>query len=142
MSVPLNLTFAGSGGIMLPHIRALKSANFTISINDDTDDHLGGICGELESIAGENVLESLSITVDIHGSNDRSEAEWGILDMTLTSAGWPALKVVFLKICLLPDRLDNRLLEFEQIKDSEEQFPRLSASKSLDFRFELGRVPI
>jgi hypothetical protein len=144
ISVPLNLTFAGSGGVISPHLRALKTANFTISIDDDTDDHLGGLCGELERIAGECVLETLCITVEIHGSNDRSEAEWGILDMTLTSSGWPVLKAVFLKICLLSDQPEDyrSLLEFEQFKDLEPQFPRLLASKKLDFRLELGRVPI
>ena len=93
---------------------------------------------------GECVLESLGITVDIHGSNDRNGAEWGILDMTLTSSGWPVLKAVFLKIRLLPDQPEDNhcLLEFEQFKDLEPEFPRLLASKNLDFRFELGRVPI
>jgi len=64
--------------------------------------------------------------------------------MTLTNSGWPVLKAVRLKICLLPDQPgDNHsLLEFEQFKDLEPQFPRLLASKNLDFKLELGRVRI
>ena len=87
------------------HIRALKIASFSFYIDDDNDDPLGGIC-ELENVAGENVPESLSIiNVDIRGTNDGRGAEWGMLNTVFTSSGWPALKAVVLKICLLPHQL-------------------------------------
>jgi hypothetical protein len=134
--VPSSLTFVGFGDMIAPHIRALKIAILSISVSKSRHDPLGGLPGELAKMAGENVLECLRINVDVRGRNATSETEWGMLDTLLTSSGWPALKAVFLKLRLFNhDRYqDGFLIEsFRQLKTA--QFPRLSASKSVDFKF-------
>lgn len=120
--------------MIAPHIQALKIARLSIYVRDNDDDPLGGLPSELAKIAGENVLERLEILVEIRGGNDMNGSKWGILDTVLTSSGWPALKAVFLKIRLF-NGSDGLVQSFKQLK--EVQFPRLSASKSVDFNFRL-----
>ena len=50
-------------------------------------------------MAGENVLERLTINLDIWESKleDDSGDEWEMLGTVLTSSGWPGLKAIFLK---------------------------------------------
>jgi len=136
ISVHSNLTFVGLGDMITPHIRALKIVDLSTSVNNNRIDPLGGLPGELAKMAGENVLERLSITVDFRERNDKSGAEWGMLDTVLTSSGWPALKAVFLTIRLYKRNGSDALIgPFRKLKKA--QFPRLSASKSVDFRFRL-----
>jgi hypothetical protein len=136
ISVPSSLTFVGFGDMIAPHIRALKIISLSISVFNNRVDPLGGLPGELATMAGENVLERLKIIVNFRGRNDKSEAEWGMLDAVLTSSGWPALKAVFLTIRLFKRNGSDVLVgSFRQLKKT--QFPRLSASKSVDFRFRL-----
>ena len=123
--------------MIAPHIRALKIARLAISVDEDHDDPLGGIPSELAKLAGDNVIKYLIIDVDIWASINGSGNEWGMLDAVLTGSGWPALKAVFLKIRVCPAVFedDNLPESFSQLKET--QFPRLSASKSVDFAFLL-----
>lgn len=136
ISVPSNLTFVGFGDMIAPHIRALKIATLSMSVDDDHDDPLGGLPGELTKIAGENVIERLTINVDIWQSKNCGGDERGMLDPVLTSSGWPALKAVSLKISLYnydESENDGLVEAFRQLKKT--RFPRLSASKNVDFKF-------
>jgi len=72
ISVRSNLTFVGLGDMITPHIRALKIVDLFTSVNNNRIDPLGGLPGELAKMAGENVLERLSVTVDFRGRNDKS----------------------------------------------------------------------
>ena len=140
ISVPSNLNFVGFADMIAPHIRALKIARLSFSVDVDHDGPLGGIPSELAKLAGDNVFECLRINVDIWESMDSSGDEWGMLDTVLTSSGWPALKTVVVKISLCtPEFENNNLLKsFRRLKKT--QFPRLSASKSVDFKFLLRRI--
>jgi len=122
--------------MIAPHIRALEIAYLSFSVHKDHDGSLGGIPSELAKLAGDNVLECLKINVDIWARIDSSGDEWGMLDALLTGSGWPALKSVVLKIhlCIREFRNDNLIESFRQLKT---RFPRLSASKSVDFKFLL-----
>ncbi|KIM40670.1 hypothetical protein M413DRAFT_166108 [Hebeloma cylindrosporum] len=135
LNVHRNLALSGFGSMLSPHIRTLKIARFSITIRGRADCPLGGICGVLERIAGENVLQSLSIAVHIWGANNMNGVDWGTLDAVLTSSGWPALKRVFLTVFLLSGARRSSPRSNEWVK--KEQFPRLMARRNVDFRFEV-----
>ena len=136
ISVSSDLTFVGFGDMIAPHIRALKIVDLSTSVYNHHVDPLGGLPGELAKMAGENALERLTIIVDFRGRSGKSGAEWGMLDTVLTSSGWPALKAVFLTIRFFKRSGSDALVgSFRKLKKA--QFPRLSASKSVNFKFRL-----
>jgi len=94
----------------------------------------------LTKIAGKNILEILSINVYFWSELDWDEIDigtmddWDMLDEVLTSSGWPTLKMVALEI-VTENGSNEWPGQLEQLK--KEKFPRLSESKSLDFRFRI-----
>jgi len=122
--------------MVAPHKKALKNASLTFTPDGSCKVTLGGICRELTKISGENVLEFLSIHVEISDESDIEIGDgWRMLDKVLTSSGWPALKIFLLEIDLLLYNIsDDRVRTLK--KRTKSQFPRLSRSKSLDFRLQ------
>ena len=114
-------------------------------IGDDDGDGLsyallGGLYHELEKMAGQNVVETIKLTIWVSPGNDCTR--WGELDDILMGSpeGWPALKKVSLTVNVegtytgtymdSPDKVVEELQEISMIK--------LMESKRVQFDFQVS----
>ena len=70
--------------------RTLKFLALTITVVGDNHDPLCGLCPELRSIAGNNVLEVLELAVAIrfyYFSYQTESEDWSAFDSVLTESG-------------------------------------------------------
>ena len=101
---------------------------------DGIDVHpLASIPSELDHMRNKNIIENITIRIlFLETRHCRGDGDWGRLDEVLTSSGWSALRQVTLTIEL------SRVDDLEKIPKT--QFPRLSTSKSVSFKFKVTTV--
>ena len=77
------------------------------------DVKLGGLCEELEALAGHNMLEALSFEIRVNG--DKTEDLLGSImqrvEKVLVKPGWSALKQVSFKVSIKPGENSAKLCE-------------------------------
>jgi len=88
--------------ILSPSARTLKALDFTVSIYNCSPLPLAGLCEGLETIAGHNMLESLSfdVLVDEHETEDSVGSEVQRVEKVLVKPGWSALRQVSFKVTI------------------------------------------
>ena len=88
--------------ILSPSARTLKALDFTVSIYNCLPLPLAGLSEGLETIAGHNMLESLSfdILVDGHEREDVIGSDVQGVEKVLVKPGWSALRKVSFKITI------------------------------------------
>ena len=128
--------------MVIQSIRTLKVLKSSAWIDDSSEDPLSGLCDELEKISatGRSIIETLSINVAVQTDADCKRGdEWGLLDKVLTKKNaWPGLKEVSLKIEVYEySRLEEDDLADALNKLPDTQFKKLSASETINFKFEV-----
>ena len=88
--------------ILSPSARTLKALDFSVSIYNCLPLPLAGLSEGLETIAGHNMLESLSfdILVDEHEREDILGSDVQGVEKVLVKSGWSALRKVSFKITI------------------------------------------
>lgn len=121
-------------------LKTLKTMNIMTMVEDQQTDPYLFFVDELEQIGGQNVLETLSIEVDVE-TNARPTTElskWAQLNRILSAAdAFPYLRSVSLKItiwCYSPHPDELQAL-FEDI--GKEGFGWLRDNEKLEFIFEV-----
>ena len=102
-------------------------------------DPLFGIPSELERMRNKNFIQTIDIQVVIPPDGDcRRGDDWRRLDEVLTGPGWVWLEEVRLIIAINTYGRTNgdNELEVALKKLPETQFPRLSSSKTIIFKFD------
>ena len=140
-------TFEGLHNILSASAGTLKVLDMTVYLSVDYDGAirqvnlpLRGLCKELEAMAGHNMLESLSLevnvnryeTADVIGSMIQS------VEMVLVKPGWTALRQVSFKVPVACCRLDNtceRLAEELQSLLPDKYLNRLSKLDLISLNF-------
>ena len=116
LSVRPGASLVGLHDMLSPIAHTLKFLDFRVSLSDSiTPSPLAGLCEELEAMAGYNILEALSVEVDVDGNE--SEVFIGSIvqnvEKVLVRPGWPTLRRVSLKVsiaCCLVSREDSAKL--------------------------------
>ena len=96
------LTLEGLHDILSPVSRTLKTLELSMTLYHDDDPPLGGLCDELEAMAGHNVLEVLAFQLNIvnHETADFIGSRIEMVDKVLVKPGWSALKQVSVDISI------------------------------------------
>jgi len=128
--------------MVIQSIRTLKALKLSAWIDDSSEDPLSGLSDELEKISatGRSIIGTLSINVAVQTDADCKRGdEWGLLDEVLTKKNaWPGLKEVSLKIEVYEySRLEEDDLADALNKLPDTQFKKLSASETINFKFEV-----
>jgi hypothetical protein len=103
LSIDRGYYLEGLRDILSPSARTLKFLDFTIPLYDETISlPLAGLCEELDTMAGHNILEALSFEVNVDGYETEIFVGSYIqsLEKVLIKSGWPALKQVSFKISI------------------------------------------
>ncbi|KDR76487.1 hypothetical protein GALMADRAFT_267571 [Galerina marginata CBS 339.88] len=132
VSQPMTLT--GLSRLLEPCMQTLRRLHVGINSDGFRDDLLFDLPSELDGMKHRNVIES--ITVHFTGAENCREGDWGWLDQELTSPGWSSLKQVYLSVDFEDYRQNFTELERTLLKLREEEFPRLTLSKDIQFDFE------
>jgi hypothetical protein len=115
-----------------------------LQVSDITINPLFNIPSEFEDMRTKNIIESITIKVIVTISADCGQGDnWDRLNEVLMRSGWFALKHVSLtiKIYCNPRTTSNKLkLEVALCKLPQMQFPLLSTSKSVSFKFNVQCV--
>ena len=127
--------------MLRPSMQTLKHIAVKIDVDSDDVDPLLGIPSELENMRSKNIIETITIEVEVvEDAKCRTGDDWGRLDKVLSSPGWSSLKHVSLVI--VTDFRRSRFNEDDELEDAlldlpETQFTRLSSSNSVSFDFEV-----
>ena len=101
LSMGLDRSFVG---LLSPIARtSLKFLDLTVSLCDETTlQPLAGLCEELETMAGHNMLEvlSLEVLVDGHETENFVGSIIQHVEKVLVKPGWPALRQVSFKVSI------------------------------------------
>ena len=129
--------------MLLPLMQTLKHISVKIDVDSVNVDPLFGIPSELENMRYKNIIETITIEVEVVlDAKCRTGDDWGRLDEVLSSPGWFSLKHVSLAIVIVTDFRRSRFNEDDELEDAllelpETQFTRLSSSNSVSFDFEV-----
>jgi hypothetical protein len=115
LSIDPGYSLEGLRDILSSSARTLKFLDFTVSLYDQSLSPLAGLCEELDTIAGYNMLEALSFEVNVDGHETEIFVGSYIqnLGKVLVKPGWPALKQVSFNVsiaCCLASKEDNAAL--------------------------------
>ena len=126
-------------GLLSPSARALKVLHLSVSLMHGSV-ILGGICEELEALAGDNMLEALSFKVDVRVVfGDAVDFVGSIMqkvEKVLVKPGWSMLRQVSFKLSLADFRID-RLRELDEALQSlpDKYLSHLSKLESVAFNY-------
>ena len=118
--------------------RTLKILEITVIVVGDDHDPLCGLGRELRFIAGNNILEELSLDVMVQDdASCRTESEdWSAFDSELTRSGaFPMLHRVTFEIWWYSAWRDEVSQDRVVQSLKEDKFPRLVESKAVEFNF-------
>ena len=99
--------------MLKPSLSTLVDIDIELSIPDGDDDRdddpFPGLCHELEKMVGQNVVETIKLTVWISSGYDCTRCQWGELDDVLMGSpeGWPALGKVSLSFYISETSRDD-----------------------------------
>ena len=118
-------------------MQTLKKITLDIEVDDVDVDPLFGIPSDFEEMRNKNIIEAIDILVLIP-TGGRGGDDWRRLDEVLTGPGWVWLEEVRLIIAINTYGRTNgdNELEVALKKLPETQFPRLSSSKTIIFKFD------
>ena len=123
-------------------MQTLKHIVVNTDVYGDDVDPLFRIPSELEVMRSNNIIESVTIGVQVYTDADcRRGDDWGRLDEVLTAPGWFSLKRVSLVIEIYSYSREDDELEVALRNLPETQFPRLSSSTYVSFGFEVKTTP-
>jgi hypothetical protein len=108
--------------ILSPSARTLKVLDLTVPLyNNRVSVFLGGICEELEVLAGRNMLEALSFRVYVNGykTEDFIGSILQNVERVLVKPGWSALRKVSFKLIVAC----QTRLESEELSESLQSLP-------------------
>ena len=126
-------------GLLSPSARTLKVLDFTVPLFDESISlQLAGLCEELETMAGCNVLEALSFEVNADGHETEKFVGSIIhnVEKVLLKPGWSALREVSFKIsiaCCLSSRNEELSEALQSLPDK--YLSHLSKLESVAFSF-------
>ncbi|KIM43880.1 hypothetical protein M413DRAFT_26159 [Hebeloma cylindrosporum] len=130
--------------MIIRSIRTLKTLKLAFYIVEESSEIvLSHLCQDLQTISGDNIIESLSISILVNpGSNlAKGGNEWGLLDKVLTKKdAWFRLKQVSVEIqvptCL---QIDDIIAALNNLPDNH--FKGLSTSETISFKLAVTRNP-
>jgi hypothetical protein len=134
-------SLVGLHDILSPSACTLKVLDLTLSLYDNPVPlPLGGLCEELEAMAGHNVLEALSLEVRIDGrdTHDVIGSVFKKVGEVLVKPGWFALREVSFKVsiaCCLVSRTKSAKLSKELESLPDKYLSHLSDLDSVSFNF-------
>ena len=142
LSLATDQNLVGLHHVLFLRARTLKIFQLSINLQTSGPDvlPLGGLCGELEAMAGRNMLESLSfdVLVELRHTEDFIGPIIQGIETALVKPGcWPALKEVNLKlICLstVTDEIGDKFCDSLQSLP-EKYLSHLSEHNSIDFDY-------
>jgi hypothetical protein len=109
-------SFVGLHDILSPNARTLKVLDLTISLIIRPISLLpGGLCEELEAMAGHNMLEALSFEVHVdvrHSTSDFIGSITQKVENVLVKPGWFALVISLWENCTGITKSDERIYEY------------------------------
>ena len=128
----LSVSYGSLVGLLSLSARAVKSLRLSVSLWDESV-FLGGICEELEAMAGHNILEALSFEVRVDVDDDTEEFVGSIIqkvENVLIKPGWSGLRQISFKLSIsyvrnkrnlgetlqsLPDKYLSHLSKLESV---------------------------
>ena len=126
--------------MLQPSMETLKHIVVDIQcVSKVDDDPLFDLPSEFEDMRTENIIETLTILVEMD-ARCRQGDSWCRLDEVLTAPGWFSLKRFSLAIKIIDYSKSGNELEVTLRKLPETQFPRLSSSNSVSFKFEISNI--
>ena len=132
---------ASLAGILSPSARALKALDLSVSLCDSNRSIvLGGICEELEALAGHNMLETLSLIVHVFSlrTEDFVGSTIQNVEKVLVKPGWSMLRHVSLEILIARHAASRKLCkELQSLPDK--YLSRLSNLESVAFDYSVLR---
>ena len=134
LSVRRDRSLVGLHDILSPIARTLKVLDLTVSLS------LPGLCEELEALAGHNMLEALSLEVEVDG-NETEDFIGSIIqnvEKVLVRPGWPALSQVSIKVsiaCCLVSKEDSAKLSEALQSLPDKYLSHLSKLESVAFNY-------
>ena len=122
----------GLFAMLKPSLPTLVTIVIKYCIDDDENGPLGGLCHELEKMAGQNMVETIELVIWVPLSCDCTR--WGELDDVLMGSpgGWPALRKVSLSFQGGDDSVNEALRELPMTK--------LVESKQVQFDFDINKL--
>ena len=131
-----------------PSARTIKALDLTVSLYDDSGPvpiPLAGLCEELEAIAGHNMLQSLSLDVNVdgHETDDFIGSIMQNVEKVLVKPGWSALRQISFEIsiaCCLVSREESASLSKALQSLPDKYFSHLSKLESVAFNFSASVV--
>lgn len=136
-----NFTRIGLSKLLHPSMRTLKHLFIDTTIDErmENTSALSSLSCELEAMTTNNIIETITIGVDIESDINRKPGDqWDHLEeVLLVRSGWPKLQQVSFTITIWSYGYD----EFRRISKKLPQtpFPKLSSSKTLFFEFAVVR---
>ena len=125
-------------GILSLSPRTLKVLDLEVAVYDR---ELGGLCEELEALAGHNTLKALFLTLHLCDNVDKIEYHIGPImqdvENVLVKPGWSALKQVSFKVTMAS--WENRAAELYEALQSlpDEYLSHLSKLESIAFNYSI-----
>ena len=126
--------------MLKPSMQTLKNIVLTIRVHAHYEDvdPLFGIPSEFEVMRSRNIIETVTIKINVDADAGYRRDEWGRLDKVLTTPGWFSLKRVSLTIEIVPYLGRSNEVEVSLRNLPETQFRRLSSSNSVSFDFKIN----
>jgi hypothetical protein len=129
-------------GFLFPSARNLKVLNLSISLYSiEANLPLGGLCEELEAMAGHNMLEALSCEVCVFPSQTKDIIGSVIQNMekVLVKPGWSSLRQVSLKLSCMASGCGG--ISSEELQSlPDEYLSHLSKLESVAFDYSFSVV--
>ena len=129
-------------GLLSPDARTLKALDFSVSLCDGSSIYLGGICEELEALAGHNMLETFKVRVEIDsGGSLSTEGSIGSVfqkvENALAKPGWSALRRVSFKVPISGWNQENATKLCEALQSLPDKYlSHLSNLESVTFNYQ------
>ena len=99
------------------------------------EDPLAGLCRELEKMVGQNVVETIELTIWFESDYASDCTRWGELDDVLMGSpeSWPALRKVSILFNVTMSSRNDSVKALRELPMTE--------SKQVQFDFEVGEFP-
>ena len=146
LRVDCRRSLVGLRDILFPSARTLKVLELTVSLYDESGSlPLAGLCEELEAMAGHNMLEALSIEVNVEGHESENSIGTIIQDVgkVLVKPGWSALRQVSFEVsiaCCLVSTEDSAALSEALQSLPDKYLSHLSKLESIALNFSASVV--
>jgi hypothetical protein len=122
----------------MPTLRHLQVNTTILNEGNGRTDPFCGLCNDLEEMKNRNIIETITLCVTVDpNSYFLRDDEWGRIDTVLTQSGWPNLQQVLLTIRVWSFQFEGYELESALRKLPQTQFPKLTSSNSISFKFVL-----